>query len=259
MDLRQFAIRILSADTLEEKLFSPEELSDVDPGPPLVWKEPVRPPGMGFCKHTRKDRLPRLKEHGSADKRAICLHRFAGHELLAVEIMAFALLAFPEAPRAFRRSVAHTLQEEQEHVRLYLRRLKSFGVAFGDMPLYRHFWSYVPYITSPMKYISLMSLTFEMANLDFAPIYGASFAAHGDAESAALMARILHDEIGHVSLGCRFLHKWKDPQESGYDTWLQNIPPQMEPSRARGALFFEENRKKAGVPEDWIQALQRGL
>jgi hypothetical protein len=98
MEIRDWAIQILSADRLEDKLSCPDSLTDLCPGPALLWKEPARPPGMGFEKHTRRDKLPRVNEMNNPDKRAVCLHRFAGHELLAVEIMAYALLAFPEAP-----------------------------------------------------------------------------------------------------------------------------------------------------------------
>jgi len=257
MELREWAIRILSADTLEEKLLSPEDLADDAPGAPLIWTTPTRPPGMGFHKHTRKDRLPSFFEHGKADKRAVCLHRFAGHELLAVEIMAYALLAFPDAPKSFRKGVAHTLKEEQGHVRLYRERMKAFGLSFGDLPLYRNFWAYVPFLTSPLKYVSVMSLTFEMANLDFAPLYGSSFAAYGDEESAALMRKILDDEIAHVSFGCRWLQRWKEEKESEWQTWCKNLPPRMLPSRAKGTHFFSQNREKAGIPQDWIEELRR--
>lgn len=257
MEAREWALRILSAETLEEKLFCPEELSDLTPGPPVLWKEPSRPPGMGFQRHTRKNRLPRFKEHHDPDKRAICLHRFAGHELLAVEIMAYALLAFPEAPPHFRKGVIHTLKEEQEHVRLYQKRLQEMGVRLEDLPFYRHFWSYVPYLTTPLKYVSVLSLTFEMANLDFAPLFGASFAQNGDEASSLLMKQILKDEIAHVSFGCRWLKKWKDPALSEWECWLQNIPGLMLPSRAKGATFFAEHRKQAGIPAAWIKELER--
>src|SRR3989344_2820733 len=109
MELREWAIRILSADTLEEKLLCPESLTDNDPGEPLVFNEPVRPIGMGFRKRSREEKLPPFQAHRNEENRAICLHRFAGHELLAVEIMAHALSAFPTAPKAFRKGVAHTL------------------------------------------------------------------------------------------------------------------------------------------------------
>lgn len=257
MELRDWATRILSADTLEEKLLDPGELTDHGAGPAFFWNEPTRPVGMGFCPHSRKDQLPAFTEHGSCDKRAICLHRFAGHELLAVEIMAYALLAFPEAPRGFRRGVAHTLREEQEHVRLYIHRLKALGLQFGDLPLYRHFWSYTPYLKNPMQYVSVMSLTFEMANLDFAPTYGASFQKHGDLDSAKLMERILQDEIGHVSFGWNWLKKLSQ-EENLWDTWKEALPPKMRVEQARGRQFFEEYRRKAGISKEWIERLAVG-
>ena len=66
--------------------------------------------------------------------------------------------------------------------------MERLGITFGDLPLYRHFWKHTPHIQSPLHYISMMSLTFEMANLDFAPMYGQSFAPFGDIDSAGLMA-----------------------------------------------------------------------
>jgi uncharacterized ferritin-like protein (DUF455 family) len=259
MELHHWAIRILSADTLEEKLLNPSVLTDLDPGPAIIWKEPTRPAGMGFKTHSRNQKLPRFHEHSAESKRAECLHRFAGHELLAVEIMAFTLLAFPNAPKHFRKGLAHTLKEEQGHVRLYAKRLKEMGVEFGTLPLFRHFWAYVPFIASPMHYISLMSLTFEMANLDFAPLYGASFERCGDKESALLMNQILEDEISHVSFGCSWLKKWKSDEQSEWQAWMGHLPPILLPSRAKSHTgdFFEENRRMAGVPEDWILQLKK--
>jgi uncharacterized ferritin-like protein (DUF455 family) len=256
MELREWALRILSADTLQEKLFYPDSLTDFAPGEPLLFKEPVRPIGMQFQRHSSREKLPPFQEHRDPNKRAICLHRFAGHELLAVEIMAQALLAFPEAPKHFRRGVANTLREEQGHVKLYIQRMQQLGLNFGDLPLYRHFWAYVPHLTCPIRYVSLMSLTFEMANLDFAPMYGKSFARVGDELSAALMQQIFEDEMNHVSFGINWLKKFKSPDLSEWDAWEQSLPPLVPPSRAKGFVLHEEPRRRAGVPEDWIQKLK---
>lgn len=254
MELRQWAIRILSADTLEEKLLCPDELTDVDPGAPLAFNEPVRPLGMSFNKRTKEQKLPPFQAHHSKENRAICLHRFAGHELLAVEIMAHALIAFPQAPASFRRGVAHTLKEEQGHVKMYQSRMKELEIEFGDLPLFRHFWKQVPYLTSPIRYISVMSLTFEMANLDFAPLYQKSFAHHGDELSAALMGQIVADEIRHVSFGYRWLQKFKE-HASDWEAWTSSLTPDITPKRARGFVLNEDNRRKANIPENWIQNL----
>lgn len=257
MELRAWAVRILSADTLEEKLFDPGEWTDHEPGSPLFWQDPVRPPGMGFSFHTKEEKLPSFQEHGDPSKRAICLHRFAGHELLAVEIMAFTLLAFPQAPSTFRRGLAHTLREEQGHVRLYMTQMARLGIRFGDLPLYRHFWKHTPHIHSPLHYISMMSLTFEMANLDFAPLYGKSFAHFGDQESAHLMATILQDEVAHVRFGWHWLKRFKPTEQNEWEAWENTLTTTLlTPKRAKGFLVHEEPRQQAGIPQDWIVKLK---
>lgn len=259
MELREWATRILSADTLAEKLLEPGTLTDNDPGSAIFWSQPTRPASMQFSKHASKNKLPKLKELHRVENRAACLHRFAGHELLAVEIMAYALLAFPEAPKHFRKGLANTLREEQGHVKLYISQLKELGVQFGDLPLYKHFWSTTPFLRTPEQYISVMSLTFEMANLDFAPLYGKAFSDNGDFKSAELMKQILKDEIAHVSFGWNWLKKLKNPEISEWDAWIQALPPNLPPTRAMGPVFQEENRLKAGVSEDWLKEFKEGL
>ena len=258
MELREWATLILSADTIEGKLFDPGAWTDHAPGPPLIWQEPTRPPGMSFSTRTKEEKLPPFQEHRDPYKRALCLHRFGGHELLAVEIMAYTLLAFPDAPSTFRRGVAHTMREEQGHVKLYMEQMKRLGVTFGDLPLYRHFWRHTPYIQSPLHYISIMSLTFEMANLDFAPMYGKSFAAFGDVEAAKLMATILKDEISHVRFGWRWLQQFNSGAESEWGTWEHTLSSTLlTPKRAKGFVVHEQPRQQAGIPDEWISKLKK--
>jgi uncharacterized ferritin-like protein (DUF455 family) len=257
MEIREWASRILSADRIEDKLFDPVEFTDHIPGEAIYWKEPVRPPGLALLKKSKKEKLPPFHEHHDAEKRATCLHRFAGHELLAVEIMAYTLLAFPEAPRHFRRGLVNTLRDEQRHVSLYINRMKAMGLNFGDLPLYKHFWVHSKYITSPLRYVSTMCLTLEMANLDFAPMYGKSFLKYEDQESSNLMATILKDEISHVNFGLQWLRKFKPSNESDWDTWNYSKSDLMTPKRAKGFIVHEENRRLAGVPQDWIEMLKK--
>lgn len=259
MELRDLAVRILSADTIEDKLHFPEVLTDHHPGEPLFWDTPSRPKEMGFQKHSRKDKLPKPHELIHQDKRAICMHRFAGHELLAVEIMAYALLAFPNSPKHFRRGIANTLREEQEHVKLYMQQMKRLQIHFCDLPMHKHFWAYTPYLKTPEEYISVMSLTFEMANLDYAPMYGAAFEKAGDQESVNLMKRILADEIMHVSFGWNWLKKLKACGETQWSAWLKNLPSQIPIQRAMGREFQIDNRLQAGVSKQWIEQYQSSL
>lgn len=255
MEASLLAKKILSSENLEDKLFTPEIITDLSPGTPIIWDTPARSAEMSFTKRTKKEKLPK----NSLDKdehRAICLHRFAGHELLAVEIMAYALLAFPNAPKTFRKGLITTLLEEQEHVRLYQKQLARFNCKLGDMPLYKHFWKLTPFMTDISKYVSITSLTLEMANLDFAPYYGALFDKSGDHESSALMKRIYLDEIKHVAFGYGWLKKYQNKELTPVKEWLSHLPMLVEPKRAKGPIFNPEGRKKAGLDEDYIDLLK---
>lgn len=257
MEIREWALRIISSESLEDKLYKPDILTDFEPGPSLIIGEPVRSHALRLQKFDKKEKLPPLHYLRHRDQKIATLHRFAGHELLAVEMMAYTLLAFPEAPSTFRKGVAHTLQEEQGHVRLYSKRLVELGGEFGSHPLFRHFWTYTRFIESPLHYISTMPLTLEMANLDFAPIYGKAFLQVGDEASADLMTTILNDEIAHVRFGVQWLKRLKPKELNEWDTWNDTIKDMpLTPRRAKGPHFNEESRIKAGVSEHWIQQLQ---
>lgn len=257
MEVRNWAIQILTSDRLEDKLRKPEKLTDFDPGSPVIITEPTRSLELRLQKRKKEEKLPPLQELACAEKRAVCLHRFAGHELLAVEIMAYTLLAFPEAPSSFRKGLINTLIEEQGHVRMYCRRLEELGARFGSYPLYRHFWTHVSFIRSPLHYISTMSLTLEMANLDFAPTYGNAFLKAGDVSSSHLMGKILSDEIAHVRFGWVWLKKFKPSQSDSWSTWISTLGETLlTPMRAQGFKLSDENRLKAGITPDWIQKMR---
>lgn len=257
MDLSTWALQILSSPSLEDKLFSPSVFTDKHLQKPVLFSEPERVLSMRFQKKRKEEKLPSFHALHNADKRALCLHRFCGHELLAVEIMAQTLLLFPKAPSRFRLGLAHTITEEQGHVRLYLKRMKELGIELGDLPMYRHFWVHVPYIKTPSHYVSMMSLTFEMANLDFAPMYEKWFSFHGDEKSANLMRKILEDEIQHVAFGYRHLKNWH--KENPWDSYKNSLSPFLTPKRAKGKEFQEEYRKKAGLSDFWINQLKEAL
>ncbi|MGD2170108.1 MAG: DUF455 family protein [Chlamydiota bacterium] len=257
MELYNWAHQILTSTKLEDKLFSPDKLTDTLAASPLIIKEPARSYEMRFQKRSTSEKLPPFHEHHLEDKRAICLHRFAGHELLAVEIMAYALLAFPQAPKSFRKGIANTLKEEQSHVKIYLTRMQEMGLSLGDLPLYKHFWSHVKFFTDPLKYLSAMSLTFEMANLDFAPHYKSSFERYGDFASAKIFDTIIKDEIKHVSFGYSWLTKLKDKNQSSWDAYTEHLNPLLSPKRSKGFIFQSNLRQKANIPNDWIEKVRQ--
>lgn len=257
MELRQWALHILSSSELDDKLWIPDEITDFDPGPVYFFDEPARATHLRFQKKTRNQRLPPFHEHGSEHARMLCLHRFCGHELLAVELLAFAALAYPQAPKGYRRSLIHHLREEQSHVRLYRHRLQALGSDLGHEPLFRHFWGSTGHLHSVETFISYMNLTIEQANLDFSPMFLASFLRHGDLESAKVMQTIFEDEIGHVRLGMHWIQRLIPEADSQmlYETWQEKTPPSADLNRAMGYVCHSAPRLAAGIPKAWIDQI----
>lgn len=259
MEIREFAQRVLFANTLEEKLAMPPVglLTDADPGPALAAPPtPGRPVGLHFSAKGQRARLPKPDELHGAEARAVLLHSFANHEMLAVELMALALLKFPDAPAAFRRGLVHTLREEQEHTRLYMERMAVSGLVLGDLPVNGFFWNSIAGMGTPLDYVSHLSLTFEQANLDYARHYGQLFHRLGDTETGALLDRIYHDEVAHVGYGLKWFRRWKDPARPDWEAWQDTMAFPLSPARAKGnAPFNREGRRQAGFSEAFIEAL----
>ncbi len=257
MELCEFAERVLFATTLEEKLQCPEVITDERPGLPLVTPATpgrpaelrFKPAGSGKADFPGVHRLEQERERGRL------LHFFANHELLATELMALVLLRFPDAPPAFRRGVLQTLKDEQGHTRIYLRRMMECGTAFGELPVSGYFWRALSGMESPLDYVAGLSLTFEQANLDFARYFAGSFAAVGDADTARLLERIYHDEIGHVAYGLKWFRRWKNPHESDWEAFCRQLKFPLSPQRAKGPVLNLEGRRAAGLDPAFIDEL----
>ena len=259
MEIREFAERVLLSDSLEEKLAAPAEaLTDDAPGPALITPEaPGRPLALRMAERGDRVELPPERELHRDEPRAVLLHLFANHELLAMELMALAILKFPDAPRAFRRALLQTLREEQVHTGLYMERMARCGLTFGELPVNGFFWRHVSGMESPVDYVSRLSLTFEQANLDYSRHFSGVFARMGDTDTAALMERIYEDEIGHVGCGLRWFRKWKPAGGSDWEAWKKVLHFPLGPARARGNVPFNaEGRRRAGFDDQFITSLE---
>lgn len=251
MRARAYATAILEAETLDGKLAPPPTgLALDDDQPPLRVDAPGRPAELRPVHHRRVS-VPPLEGMRDPSQRARILHALANHELQAVELFAWALLAFPAAPRAFRVGLVKLLADEQRHLRLYQQRLQALGVRFGELPVTAHFWNKLPDASSPLPFLCTMGLTFEQANLDFAGDYAAAARAAGDPATAEVLDVVHADEIGHVRFAWVWMRKLA-PADDPFATYLASIAPPLGPARARGARMDLEARRRAGLPEDFV-------
>ena len=191
MELRAFAQQVLRSTDLEEKLSSPDSFTDQAPGDALtVAGLPGRPRRLPLVPTAAVPPAPTPRSLVRKDVPGQTLHTFAHHELQALELMALALLRFPDAPTDFRQGLARIIQDEQRHFRLYQARAEHWGTGLGDVGASHFFWDTVADIDSPQAFLAALSLTYEQANLDFAHGYS----GHGVTGSHTF-GRILSEAI----------------------------------------------------------------
>jgi uncharacterized ferritin-like protein (DUF455 family) len=256
MELCTFARTVLETEDLTVKLAPPTEaLTDEHPGPAFRAEGPARPPGLRL-EEGAKAEVPSFEGMPDPAQRRRILHGLANHELQAAELFAWALLAFPEAPPAFRRGLAGILQDEQRHTRMYIARLEDAGAHFGEFPVNFYFWKKAASIHSPLDFICAMSLTFENANLDHTVDYEAAARRAGDLKTAAVIEQVHRDEVEHVRFGWTWLQVWKDENESAWDAWQRHLTWPLRPIRARGSSFHRQGREAAGLDDDFIRRLE---
>jgi uncharacterized ferritin-like protein (DUF455 family) len=252
LNLMEWASLLLNSGDLRDKLMGVETFLDMPQSRTIDIPDfPARPKNLQFTQD--KGRFP--QSFKSASARGIGLHYFANHELLAIELMALALLKFPDAPKSFRLGIAATIREEQTHLSLYLNRMRELSVDFGDVGVNGFFWSTISSMSSPFDYVTRMSLTFEQANLDHALHYKNLFLELGDVESASIMERVYQEEIGHVKFGVKWFNEFRENQDSFWHEYESALTLPLSPSRAKGKVFSEETRILAGFDFDYIREL----
>jgi uncharacterized ferritin-like protein (DUF455 family) len=258
--LRAHCLAILESGELEAKLAPPfggdgALLPDTDRGQARHVARPARAPELEM--RGGAARLPRPNELATPRARATCLRRFAHHELMAVELFAWALVRWPELAPELRRELALALADEQRHCRMYLERLRAQGEDFGDEPLSDYFWKHVPAIhvhpRGPLAFLAAMGLTLEQANLDFTLLYADGFRAAGDEASARVSEAVHRDEQRHVALAAKWLARLAPRGESEVETYVASVPFPLEASRAKARSFDAEARRAAGLGDALIE------
>src|SRR5262245_55942813 len=98
MELRAYAEAVVRGPALADKLAPPPaDLTDRAPGSPLRLDAPGRTAELAIVA-ARGARVPPIAGMRDPAQRARILHALWNHELQAVELFAWALLAFPAAP-----------------------------------------------------------------------------------------------------------------------------------------------------------------
>lgn len=259
MELRSFAERVLLSESLEAKLERVAGgFTDEQPGAALRLSEPARSADLKFAPRRAAPAMPHPDTFVDPAKRAVAHHIMANHELQALEVMAWMLLAFPEAPREFRLGLARIMQDEQRHTRMHVERAASLGLRFGDLPVNCYIWKKSQQFQSVLDYLAGLPLTFEGRNLDHTLEFDGYFTAAHDPKSAAMMQAIHRDEIEHVAFGLEWLRKLKPDDLSDWDAYVQHLHFPLRPDKSVGDIFHAEPRLAAGMTDEFVKRLRGG-
>ena len=267
MNARDYCRDLILSETLAGKLVAPVEIEfdpQSDPSAPEESNSPVaaeslrapgRPANLQIVA-ARAVKVPPIIGMKDKSQRRRILHALANHELQAIELFAWAVLAFPQTPVAFRRGMIAILVEEQRHLELYCDRLAAHDAVFGDFGVTGHFWRQLDVMSSPIEFLCAMGLTFENANLDFAGEYAKAAIEAGDQETADALAIVHRDEERHVHFAYRWLCRFKPESETPLETYSRIVQQPLGLDRARGKSFDKESRSRAGLDEEFIAALE---
>ncbi len=253
MELRAFAERILLLPSIEAKLEPLDgPMEDQESRLAVRIESPARPANLLFAAPRTTPSMPHALALGDEYKRAVAHHIMANHELQALEVMAWVLLAFPEAPAEFRAGLSRVMADEQRHTRMHMERASRLGLEFGQLPVNCYIWKQTRSFETLLDYIAVLPLVFEARNLDHTLELEAAFQAVGDPRSAALMRRIHEDEIEHVAFGLHWLRTLKMPSQTEWEAYCAHLKWPMSPSKAFGEIFQSDARKRSGMTEAFI-------
>ncbi len=214
---------------------------------------PARPPRPVLVAPAE---VPRRGRAGSPRARFALLHAVAHIELNAIDLAVDTAARFgPGMPPAFARDWLRVAAEEGLHFLLVERLLRRAGGRYGDLPAHDGLWQAAADTAHDLAArLAIVPQVLEARGLDVTPGMIARFEAAGDRAAAAVLTRILADEVGHVATGNRWFRHLA--RESGTDPAEQFRV--LVASYFRGGLkppFNSSARAKAGLTNDWYAPL----
>jgi uncharacterized ferritin-like protein (DUF455 family) len=196
--------------------------------------------------------MPKRRPGGALAGRIAMLHALAHIEFVAIDLAVDLIGRFGAAfPRSFIDDWMAVAADEAMHFALLDRRLRSLGSHYGALPAHGGLWEAAAKTSDDaLARLAIVPMVLEARGLDVTPATIERFAAAGDARSAAILGRILTDEIRHVGSGTR----WFD-----WACKAQGLcPPEhwqmLVKSRLRGAVkppFNDSARRAAGLTQDY--------
>lgn len=200
--------------------------------------------------------MPKRGKAGSARARFALLHALAHIELNAIDLaIDLAGRWGPAMPPDFTTDWLRIADEEAQHFTLLQGLLHDSGGSYGDLPAHDGLWEAAQATSDDLEArLAIVPQVLEARGLDVTPPMIARFEALGDTRAAAVLTRILTDEITHVEAGNRWFRKLCAESVSEPADRFRTLVA----TRFRGAVkppFNVSARREAGLTTDWYSLL----
>lgn len=206
---------------------------------------------------------PLLVSPGKVEKRSLqtveghaaLVHALAHIELNAVDLALDIIWRFPGMPERFYTDWLAVAKDEARHYRLLADHLSHIGFKYGDFSAHNGLWEMAEKTKMDLlARLALVPRTLEARGLDASPLVREKLISISDQPGAAILAVILHDEIGHVATGNRW-YRWLCVQR-GIDphTAFRSFSVLYQAPKLRGP-FNLQGRRDAGFTEEEIAEL----
>ena len=254
--LRDLALALLlesdsdrkAAGALALDLPLPVDAASVLDEPPGVPGRPARPALVAHAQIRQRSAQTR-------EGRAALIHAIAHIELNAIDLALDAVWRFAGLPERFYREWVGVAAEEALHFTLLRDHLRRLDFDYGDFPAHQALWEMAERTRGDvLARMALVPRTLEARGLDASPAVKAKLLRAGDADAAAIIDRILRDEIGHVAIGNHW-YRWLcgrrglDPVATYAELAARHAAP-----RPRGPFNFAA-RRAAGFSEAELEQL----
>jgi uncharacterized ferritin-like protein (DUF455 family) len=133
------------------------------------------------------------------------LHALAHIELNAIDLAWDCIQRFRDLPEDYYDDWVAVARDEAAHFVLLRARLRDLGAEYGDLPAHNGLWEMAEKTAGdPLERMALVPRFLEARGLDVAPGMIERLERAGDAASAAIVRRILDEEVAHVAAGSRW-------------------------------------------------------
>lgn len=245
--------KIRLASQLQQAWLAGELVRPIYPDTAQKIAVPGRPnkPELVLPKQMKQRKLHHL------EGRIALLHAVAHIEFNAINLALDAVYRFREMPDTYYRDWLQVAAEEAYHFNLVRSRLRELGADYGDLPAHNGLWEHALKTDHDVLVrMALVPRVLEARGLDVTPPMMERLQEVGDTATAAVLAIILRDEVGHVRMGSHWYRYCCELQGLEPESTFRQLLREVLQAPVRGP-FYTAGRLQAGFSANELEQLQQ--